>query len=68
MDHTNDNNNTFLNWCLSICVGLFAYIESLTFDEMYNYLFKTLTIISVTLIVIINLPKAWAVIKSIFKS
>lgn len=61
MEHLHDQteNNTLTNWVLSALIGFFTLIESATADEIYIWLFRTLTIVSLTLMIIINWKKAW---------
>ena len=68
MEHQHEqNNNTFFNWLLAICAGMFKYISDCSAEEIYTWIFRALTLVSISLIIIINIPKAWDVIKTPFK-
>ena len=57
--HNQTENNTLTNWVLSALIGFFTLIESATADEIYTWLFRTLTLISLILMIVINWKKAW---------
>lgn len=61
MEHTTDQtqNNTLVNWILSGLIGFFTLIESASADEIYTWVFRGLTIVSLILMIIINWKKAW---------
>ncbi len=51
--------NTQTNWFLAFLTGAFAWIEQSTADELYNWIFRGMTLLSLALIIIINWKKAW---------
>ena len=61
MEHSTDHteNNTLVNWILSGLIGFFTLIESASADEIYTWVFRGLTIVSLILMIIINWKKAW---------
>jgi uncharacterized membrane protein HdeD (DUF308 family) len=61
MEHSQDHteNNTLINWILSGLIGFFTLIESASADELYTWTFRTLTLFSLILMIIINWKKAW---------
>lgn len=61
MEHTTNHteNNTLINWILSGLIGFFTLIESASADQIYTWIFRGLTIISLMLMIIINWKKAW---------
>lgn len=63
MDHTPDNSNTGANWFFYLLAALFTTLENLTVDECYTWIFRILSTVSIILIIIINWPKAMAVLK-----
>lgn len=67
MDQQTEHNNTFINWCLSILVACFTWIETSSADQLYTWIFRGLTLISLVLIIIINFPKAFYTIFPKFK-
>jgi len=64
MEHSNENteNSTIINWILSGLIGFFTLIESATADEIYTWTFRSLTLFSLILMIIINWKKAWHIL------
>lgn len=58
MENTTEN-NTPINWFLSIMIGVFTVIETASADQIYTWTLRGLTLISLTLMIIINWKKAW---------
>jgi len=59
MEHTNHADDNTYNWILSALIGFFTFIESCSPENVYTWLFRALTIISLVLMIIINWKKAW---------
>lgn len=51
-------NNTAINWILYIFMAICTYIESCSAEKIYIWSFRSLTLVSLVLIIIINFPKA----------
>lgn len=62
MDHQNTDNNSPINWLLSILIGIFTIIEQSSADDIYKWFFRALSLISLMLIIIINWKKAMLVL------
>lgn len=61
---TDANNNTFANYLLYVFTALCYVIQHASAEQIYTWTFRVLSLISVILIIIINMPKAW---QTIFK-
>lgn len=62
MEHSHDQNDSLLNWMLSGFVAFFYLLENASADEIYTWTFRTLTLISLVLMIIINWKKAWNIL------
>lgn len=61
MEHQNEN-NTFLNTVLLFFTGICTLIEQSSAEQIYTWIFRGLSLLSLTLIIIINWRKAWQTI------
>lgn len=66
MEHTHHDSGTsnFLSAILWITAGFFEIMQTITIESAYVWLFRLLSLISVILVIIINWPKAKAILRS----
>lgn len=55
----NQTDHSLINWILSFFTAFFALLERSSADDIYNWTFRVLSLISVSLIIIINWKKAY---------
>lgn len=63
MDHSTDTHSNSTNWLLAFMAGIFRLCSTLTVSEVGAFIFWALSIVSISLMIIINYPKAKAVLK-----
>lgn len=63
IDNHQAHSNLYLNIILIVYVGLFDLIQSLSADIFYVWLFRTLSVISLLIIIYINGNKALEIFK-----
>ena len=56
--HTDTTNHSAVNWFLSLLAGFCTVIERASADDIYQWAFRILTLISISLMIIINWEKA----------
>lgn len=60
-DTSSMNFSTFICW---ICSGLFYGLQQVTAEDLYTFIFRLLSLISVAMVIIINWPKVKAVLQT----
>lgn len=61
--HTGNTMNNVLSICFFSLAWVFNGLQDLTVGDVYNIVFKGLSLISVLIVIIINYPKAKEVLK-----
>lgn len=56
--HADTTNHSAVNWFLSLLAGFCTLIERASADDIYMWVFRILTLISISLMIIINWDKA----------
>lgn len=63
MDHnTNTNDASVWSLILTFLAGIFTVIEQSSADDIYKWIFRILTLVSLILMIIINWKKAYAIV------
>ena len=60
--NTHNDNTTFFNWLFSGLAAFFTMLETSSPDQIYTWIFRVLTLISISLIIVINWEKAMNVL------
>lgn len=75
MEHSNTHIHTeqtgminFVSFILFSTGSFFHYLNEVSVSDIYNFLFKFLSIISVAMVIIINYPKAKEVVVKSYNS
>lgn len=62
MEHPHATNHTSLNIILLFFTGIFKILEESSAEEIYTWVFRFFSLLSLFLIIIINWKKAWITI------